>query len=144
MKIFLSIITLGLVILSCAPDKEGNNLPPASGISGDMYLVMDSVQWKGPLGRSIDSLFSAEMKGLPRGEEIYHMIWIDPRKLNMVLKQRRNLIIAVSFDKKGTGATIIKKMFTPESIEKIKNEPDFFYKAQSHVYAKKSGRKGIR
>jgi len=136
MKIFFSVVTLGLVILSCAPDKEGNNLPAASGNSGDMYLVMDSMQWKGPLGRSIDSLFSAEMRGLPREEEIYHMVWIDPRKLNMVLRQRRNLLIAVTLDRKGTGAAIIKKMFTPESIEKIKNEPDFFFKTQPHVYAK--------
>lgn len=137
MKIFFFALIAGTTLLCCSGDqKDGNNLPPASGISGDMYLIMDSAQWRGPLGRAIDSLFTAEMRGLPRGEDIYNMIWIDPRKLNMVLKQRRNLIYAVSLDKKSTGATIIKKMFTPESIEKIKNEPDFFFQTQKHVFAK--------
>jgi len=137
MKIFFFTLIFGVTLLSCSSDKkDGSELPPASGISGDMYIVMDSLQWRGPLGRKIDSLFSSEMRGLPRGEEIYNMLWIDPRKLNGVLKQRRNLIYAVTLEKRSAGATLVKKMFTPESIEKIKNEPDFFYQTKSHVFAR--------
>jgi hypothetical protein len=137
MKLSFLVLFIGAIAFSCSSDKkDGGDLPPASGISGDMYLVMDSVQWKGPLGKTIDSLFTADMRGLPRDEAIYNMLWIDPRKLNFVLKQRRNLIIAVTLDKKTAGASVIKRMFTKESIDKIKSDPDFFYKAQSHVYAK--------
>jgi hypothetical protein len=56
--LFISIITF-FILFACSNDKE--NLPPASGLSGDMYLVMDSTQWEGPLGDVIDSLFRIEM-----------------------------------------------------------------------------------
>jgi hypothetical protein len=137
MKFLLS-ICVGLILFACSSDdnKDGSNLPPATGISGDIYLVMDSTQRMGPAGKLIDSLFTSEMAGLPRTEANYNMLWIDPRKLNMVLKQRRNMIFAVSLDKKSSGAQKIKAMFTPESITKINQEPDFFMKTTSHVFAK--------
>lgn len=132
-----AIIILGILMSffwSCSNDKE--NLPPASGISGDMYLVMDSTQWKGPLGAVVDSLFNVEMQGLPRKESIFHMRWIDPRKLNFVLKQRRNLIFAVTLDKNSSGANMLKGLFTPQSLQKIKSDPTSYVLTMSDVYAK--------
>lgn len=133
-KILVSII-ISVSIISCS-DKKGENLPPASGISGDMYLVMDSLQWKGPLGAMLDSTFNAEMRGLPRTEYIYNMHWIDPRKLNFVLKQRRNLIFATSLDKRSQGAAIVKKIFTPDFIQKIKSDPNLYVSTTNNVFAK--------
>ena len=123
-----------LLLLSCTSNKE--NLPPATGLSGDMYLIMDSVQWKGPLGGVLDSLFRSEMQGLPRKESIFKMRWIDPRKLNFVLKQRRNLIFAVTLDRSSSGAKVLKSLFTPGSLEKIQSDPQGFVHATSNVYAK--------
>jgi hypothetical protein len=128
-----SVFTVSLV--GCDGEK-GENLPPSSGLSGDMYLVMDSAQWKGKLGEVLDSLFSAEMPGLPRKESIFHMRWIDPLKLNFVLEQRRNLIYAVTLDKRSKGARLIKNQFTEESIDKIRSDPSFFVRTTSNVYAK--------
>lgn len=119
---------------SCGDNKS--SLPPASGISGDMYLVMDSTQWKGPLGATLDSLFQMEMVGLPRPEPIFHMRWIDPRKLNFVLKQRRNLIFAVTLDNRSAGANILKSYFTPESLQKIKTDTSTYVLTMPDVYAK--------
>ena len=127
----------GVVVLlfwSCGNNKS--SLPPASGISGDMYLIMDSTQWKGPLGATLDSLFQIEMEGLPRPEPIFHMRWIDPHKLNFVLKQRRNLIFAVTLDSRTSGARILKNNFTPESLQKIKTDPNTFVLTMPDVYAK--------
>jgi hypothetical protein len=134
--LLLSVIVLFLVSACADGDKTGANLPPASGRSGDIFLIMDSAQWKGPLGNVIDSLFSAEMEGLPRKESIFHMRWIDPRKLNFVLKQRRNLIFAVTLDQRSAGAGIIKRTFTPESLEKIKTDPTLFSQNVKNVFAK--------
>lgn len=124
-----------LLLFACA-DKDGKNLPPSSGRTGDIFLIMDSTQWKGPLGDVLDSLFNAEMVGLPRKESIFHIRWIDPRKLNFVLKQRRNLIFAVSLDQRTTGATLIKRTFTPESLEKIKSDPNLFSQNSQNLFAK--------
>jgi hypothetical protein len=137
MKFLLS-ICVALVLFACSSGdkKDGADLPPATGDSGDIYLVMDSAQQAGPLGKVLDSLFRSEMQGLPREEANYNMLWIDPRKLNMVLKQRRNMIFAVSLDRTGPGAQKIKSMFTPESVAKIKQDQNFFMKTSTHVFAK--------
>lgn len=130
------ISVLFIVVIAACTEPGSENLPPASGRSGDIFLIMDSVQWKGPLGKTLDSIFSAEMEGLPRKESIFHMRWIDPRKLNFVLKQRRNLIFAVTFDQKGTGARQIRSTFTPESLEEIKADPNLFSQNAQNVFAK--------
>jgi hypothetical protein len=128
--LFVLILT---IFISCS-DKE--SLPNASGRTGDIFLIMDSLQWKGPLGKALDSIFSAEMQGLPRKESIFHMRWIDPRKLNYVLKQRRNLIYAVTLDQRSVGASIIRKTFTPESLAKIKADPNLFSQNIEDLFAK--------
>lgn len=120
---------------SCTRSGKGN-LPKASGVSGDMYVVMDSLQWEGPLGDVIDSLFSASMEGLPRDEAIFNMRWIDPRRLNFVLKQRRNIIFAMTLDKKDDGAKLVRALFTPASLEKIKGDPDLYVETKSDLFAK--------
>jgi hypothetical protein len=97
---------------------------------------MDSTQWKGPLGKTLDSLFSAKMEGLPREESIYHMRWIDPRKLNFVLKQRRNLIFAVTLDQRTSGANQVKRLFTKESLDQIRANPELFSQNAQNVFAK--------
>lgn len=135
-KFILPLFALVVLFFSSCSDKNGENLPPATGNSGDMYLVMDSMQWKGPLGRELDSLFNQEMEGLPRQEPIFRMRWIDARKLNSVLKRNRNIVYAVTLDQRGDGANRIKKMFTKESVAQIKSNPDFFSQNAPNVFAK--------
>ena len=126
---------LGLLLYACT-DKMGDNLPPASGLTGDIYLVMDSAQWKGRLGKQIDAIFSADMNVINRSEPIFKMRWIDPRKLNSVLKQTRNLIFVATLDKNSVGARRVKNMFTPESIDKIKSDTSFFFTSTKNQFAK--------
>jgi hypothetical protein len=100
-----------------------------------MYIVMDSLQWKGQLGAVVDSLFTAPMEGLPRDEAIFNMRWIDPRKLNFILKQRRNIIFAMTLDKRDEGALLVRRLFTPASLEKIRTEPDLYVETKSNLFA---------
>ena len=105
-------VLLGILLLaSCSTNKE--NLPPASGQPGNIFLIMDSLQWRGPLGRTLDSLFNADMPGLPRKEAIFKMRWINPKKFNFVLKQSRNLVFVMTLDQNTQGSQIVKKLFTP-------------------------------
>lgn len=134
-----SLVWLAPLVIAAAcssGEQRKENLPPATGLSGDMYLVMDSAQWQGPLGAVLDSVFRAEMVGLPREEGIFKMHWIDPRKLNFVLKQRRNLIFAVTLDQRGAGANIVKKIFSPASLERIKTDTSEFVQTSANLFAK--------
>ncbi|MFM7854624.1 MAG: DUF4837 family protein, partial [Flammeovirgaceae bacterium] len=111
-------------------------LPSATGISGDIYLIMDSAQYKGPLGKLMDSVFRSEYYVINRPEPIFKMHWVDPRKLNYTLKLRRNLIYAVTLDQSGAGASRVKGLLTSESINKIKTDTSFFFKAVNNQFAK--------
>ena len=120
---------------ACDGSKE-EMLPSATGISGDVYLIMDSAQYKGPLGALIDSVFRSEYLVINRPEPLFKMHWVDPRKLNYTLKLRRNLIYAVTLDQSGTGANRVERMLTAESINKIKADTSFFFKAVTNQFAK--------
>ncbi len=135
MKIVIAIALFSIVWWSCSEERSAN-LPPASGLSGDMYLVMDSLQHKSPLGVAIDSIFGAEMEVINRTEPIFKLRWIDPRKLNFVLKQRRNLIFVFTLDRNSAGSNRIKGMFTKESIDKIRNDTSFFLTSSKNRFAK--------
>jgi len=56
--------------------------------------------------------------------------------MNYVLKQRRNLIYAVTLDQRSVGASQIRKTFTPESLEKIKSNPELFSQNTQNLFAK--------
>lgn len=124
-----------LLIAGCTSEKS-KNIPYASGHAGDVFLVMDSLQWRGPLGRSLDSLFSADMPGLPRTESIFKFRWLNPRKFNFVLKQSRNIILVMTLDQKTEGSRIVRKLFTEESINQIKSNPNQFVSTAENQFAR--------
>jgi hypothetical protein len=76
------------------------------------------------------------MPGLPRKEAIFKMRWINPKKLNFVLKQSRNLVFAMSLDKNSASANVVKGLFTPESIEKIKSSTTEYITTVENVFSK--------
>lgn len=135
MKTLLLPLIVSLLLFSCS-EKNGDSLPNATGKTGDIYLVMDSLQWKGPLGAMLDSTFNAEMRGLPRPENIFVMRWIDPRRLNFVLKQQKNIIFATTLNQNTRGASIIKKIFTADYIQKIKSDSSLYVNTAKNVFAK--------
>jgi hypothetical protein len=136
MRLFVRLFTLILLaFVGIACGDKGSSLPRASGITGDMYVVMDSIQWKGEVGKVVDSLFSAEMEGLPRSEPIFNMKWVDPRKLNFILKQRRNLIFVMSLDQKSEGAAVVRRLFSAASLDKIRTQEGFYVETSSNLFA---------
>jgi hypothetical protein len=135
MNRFILFLASIAMLASCSKEKSAQSLPPATGISGDVYLVMDSLQWEGPLGDLLDSVFNAEMRGLPREESIFRTRWIDPRKLNFVLKQRRNIIFVTTLDGRGPGSSTLRKLYSPESLEKIKTDTSLFVTTQANLFA---------
>lgn len=133
MRIPLTVLVI-FVLATCSSDPK--NMPPASGMPGDIFVIMDSLQWRGPLGKTLDSIFGADMEGLPRKESVFKMRWINPRKLNFVLKQSRNLIFVMTLDRTGSGAQMVKALFTPESIQQIKTNTSQFSTTTQNVFAK--------
>ncbi len=132
----LALVLAAVAVISGCSSETSKNIPNASGHSGDIFVVMDSLQWRGPIGRSLDSLFSAEMPGLPRAESAFKFRWLNPRKFNFVLKQSRNIIFVMTLDQNTEGSRIVRKLFTQESINQIKANPDQFVQTAGNVFAK--------
>lgn len=130
----ITVVAGFLSLASCSSDTK--SIPSASGMPGDLYVVMDSLQWKGPLGKMVDSVFSAEMPGLPRKEAIFKLRWVDPRKFNYILKEMRNLIFVMTLDQHSAGGYTVQKLFTPESLDKIKNNPMDYSRTTYDLYAR--------
>jgi hypothetical protein len=50
-----------------ACNKENSDyLPKANGKPGEIVLIVDSMEWKGPLGTELRNIFHATVPGLPR------------------------------------------------------------------------------
>lgn len=129
-------IYFSLLLLLASCGKNAKNLALAQGQPGDIYVIMDSTQRKGVIGHILDSLLQEEMPGLPREESIFRVHWVDARKLNYILKERRNLVYVLSLDQQSQGSSIIRKLFTPESISQIQNNDDQFMSTVSNVAAR--------
>ena len=129
-------IFFGLVLFGAACSSDTKNLPLAKGAVGDLYVVIDSAQRKGQLGRLLDSILAAEMPGLPRTEPIFNIHWVDARRLNYILKQRRNMIYVMTLDQPSQGAAIVRRLFTPESIKQIQTNTEQFMTTASDVFAR--------
>jgi hypothetical protein len=131
---YLSVFLVALLLSSCG--EKGKHIPLATGLVGDLYVVMDSAQRKGTIGHLVDSIFQAEMPGLPREEPIFRIHWVDARRYNYVLKERRNIIFVMTLDQRTDGAAIVRRMYTQESLESIRNNPDDFFSTRSDVNAR--------
>ncbi|MDH5602494.1 MAG: DUF4837 family protein [Cyclobacteriaceae bacterium] len=132
-------VMIFLIILTGCSGKNGKSnpglLPPASGQSAEIILSMDSLQWRGALGDSIRQIFSAEIQGLPREENLFTLRYVDPRKMTGFLREVSNLMFITTFDQKTRGARIIQNYFTKETREKIKENPNYFLVTSKDVYA---------
>lgn len=130
------LLLIAAIAVACGNANREANLPKAAGAAGDIYLFMDSAQWKSPVGKAMDSIFNQDMVGLPRPEGIFRMSWVDPRRMNFVLKQRRNLIFLVTLDRTSPGAQLVKNLMTPEQIQEIETDTTKFIATYKNVYAK--------
>ena len=132
-------ILLGIVVLlifSCSKQEQNAEyLPKATGKAGDVILVMDSVQWKGELGKEVRKIFQATMPGLPQEEPVFNLIWVHPSRMKL-LTQIRNLVYVFTLDQETIGSKTLRKDFTPETLEKIKTDTSFFQFSRKDEYAK--------
>lgn len=138
MNKFIIAILLFLFTVSCSnSDKSNPNfLPPATGKSGSMILILDSIQWRGELGSTLRSIFREEVQGLPREETMFDLTWVHPRSGSTLLTQIRNLVFVFTLDQNTQGSTIMKKNFSEETLQRIKSDTSFYLYTAKDEYSK--------
>ena len=138
MKHFLLTLICTLALAACTVSEEDrkNFLPYAKGKPGEIILAMDSTMWAGTLGEVVRTTFKPVVDGLPRGEALFSVRYVDPRKINDVLKQVNNLIFVSTLDSKSQGSRILNNYFTKESRKQIKENEKLFVFTDQDVFAR--------
>lgn len=140
MRQFLLTLILLVVFISCNSSSSGKKdeslMKVAKGKPGEVILVMDSAKWAGDLGDAVREVFMSTVEGLPRPESLFTVRYIDPRKINSVLKGVKNMIFVTTFDSRTRGSRIINNYFTKESKLKIKKNEKIFLVTDKNVFAK--------
>lgn len=111
-------------------------LPPATGESGEVVLVMDSAKWMGPLGDEVRNTFKAPFPGLIQDEPVFNLVYVDPDKLNSVLRNSRNMVFVNTLEGNSRGDIILRNYFTKESLETIRSDTTLFMSKQNDLFAR--------
>jgi hypothetical protein len=126
-----------LLLAACNSDKKNKDyLPKATGKPGEMIVIMDSLQRKGPLGDAVRSIFEAPVPVLPQDEPMFRVIWVHPNKSIDLLKQIRNLVFVFTLDQNTPGSKLLKKDFSPETLNKINADTSFYLSTVKDEYSR--------
>ncbi len=135
-KLFSKIILLTLLTGSFSCSEEMMNerlLVKASGKPGELFIVMDSIQWKGELGELIKSSVKSHVPGLPQDEPYFKIHYIEPTQFKSFLRNVTNILFVATLDSKTKGGAIVRSYITKKYIEE---HPDKYRISQQDVYAK--------
>lgn len=121
-------LLLGIVLSSCDSETTNSNSskPKARGIIGEIFMVIDSVKWAGPVGDELRKIYQSDLPGMIRSESKFSLKRIDPQEMNRMLKTSTNIIYVTTFDDKRSSSQIINAQFSKESKEKALNDPSIF------------------
>lgn len=133
--LFLIFISL---FMACTLSKEerAEYLPNATGKSGDMIIIMDSLQWRNELGQALQNVFTEEVEGLPRPEKTFNVKWIHPNKKIKLLTQVRNLVYVFTLDEDTPGSRQIREGFTQETLDRIQLDTSFYLVSTQDEFSK--------
>ena len=135
---FLLFVLSVSVLFSCALSEEEREefLPNATGKSGDMIILMDSMQWNTPLGKEVKKIFIEEVDGLPRPENMFNVTWVHPKKGLKLLTQIRNLVYVFTLDDNTPGSRILRQQFSQETLDRIERDTAFYFVSNQNEYSK--------
>ena len=133
--LFLIFVSL---FMACTLSKEerAEYLPKATGKSGDMIIIIDSLQWRNELGKALQNVFTEEVEGLPRPEKTFNVKWIHPNKKIKLLTQVRNLVYVFTLDEDTPGSRQIREGFTKETLDRIQLDTSFYLVSSQDEFSK--------
>ena len=74
--------------------------------------------------------------GLIQDEPVFNLVYVDPDKLNSILKNSRNLVFVNTLEGNSRGDIILRNYFTQESIETIQADSNIYISKQNDLFAR--------
>ncbi|MEM9675572.1 MAG: DUF4837 family protein [Bacteroidota bacterium] len=134
--LFLSIVAIFLTSCGGSGGTPDSTLPLARGAAEEIILVMDSAAWQGELGDEIRQVFMQTVPGLPQSEPYFDLRYVDPFKLNDVLRSAKNMIFVTTLDNQSDSGERMRRFFTESSLTRIQSDSSFFSYPISNVFAR--------
>lgn len=125
-----------LVFTACNNEKNPDYLPKANGKPGEILVIVDSLQWKGPVGAELKKIFRAQVPALPQDEPMFTVIYAHPERNMKLLTTLRNLVYVFTLDQNSRGSRTLKQQISPETIKRIEQDTSFFMSILKDEYAK--------
>lgn len=110
--------------------------PIARGDDDEIILVIDSLQWEGPLGETLKGMYREYYRVLPQDEVKFSLIKVNPQRLNSVLKGAKNMIFLMTLDSKTRQSGEIRRFFTDNSLKLISRDSSLFYTVKKDEFAR--------
>lgn len=132
----IAFLSLLLPYLTACENTSQSTLPQARGTNDEVLLVMDSTAWQGELGDELRLTFREAMPGLPQPEPYFDLRYVDPFKLNSVLRSAKNILFVTTLDNQTTAGRRMQSYFTEESIERIRQDPDLYMFEKQDEFAR--------
>ncbi|WPP49425.1 DUF4837 family protein [Catalinimonas niigatensis] len=135
----VSVLFLGLLVMfSACGSNEGSSdtLPIARGSAGELLLVMDSASWQSELGDELRETFLKAMPGLPQAEPYFSVRYVDPFKLNRVLRSAKNMLFVATLNNETIGGRKMRSFFTEASVERIEEDPNLYQFSKKNQFAR--------
>lgn len=136
MKSIRSLSVIAILLMASCTSQNSKLLPNATGSYGEIILTMDSAKWSGELGNEIRETFMQPVPGLPREQPLFSVKYVNPLKLNGLLKSARNMIFVTSFESNSTQSAALKNYFTAGSVEEILKDSTRFLHINEDDFAK--------
>lgn len=132
------LLLYSLFLFACNGEQndESSSLPIARGAPDEIILVMDSAAWQGTLGDEIRETFVKAIPGLPQPEPYFDLRYVNPFKLNKVLRNSRNMLYVTTLDAESPAGRRIRSFFTENSIKQIQENPDLFMYPKKNEFAR--------
>ncbi len=133
---FTILIAAGLASCEGSGSSNESSLPSARGAAGEIILVMDSTSWRGELGNELREIFMQDVPGLPQPEPYFDLRYVNPFKLNDVLRSAKNMIFVTTLDNRSASGERMRRFFTDNSLTRIESDSTFFSYPISNVFAR--------
>ncbi len=138
MKKYILLFSFFFLFLSACENNQStrsDSLPRSLGDNKEIVVIIDSLLWKGQVGRALRNSFSEELI-TPQPEPLFHLLHVEPENFNHILKKHHNLIFVTTLDLKSHSNNLIQRWLSEENIEDIKNDTSLYLYQKKNLYAK--------
>lgn len=138
---FLLLFFSALLLVAGCNTKTGEKLkkdfmPIARGENDEIILVIDSAQWSNEVGNELRNIYQQYVPMLPQDEYEFSINKVNPRKLNDVFKNAKNIIFVMTLDSRTNQSRTVREYFTDSSLKKIQEDTSIFYTVRRDEFAK--------